>query len=73
LGEPLIYMKISISYMNREPTSTIRARRLRARPSCAPALIAAVPDELVSALAANGARSWPKVEEMLKTVRPASG
>jgi glutathione S-transferase len=43
--------------------------RVRARPSFAPALIAAVPDELVSALAANGARSWPKVEEMLSEVR----
>jgi hypothetical protein len=35
-------MKISISYMNREPTSTIRARRLRARRSQGVVMVAPV-------------------------------
>ena len=46
--------------------------RVRARPSFEPALITVVPDDLTQSLAENGARSWPKVEEMLKTVRSAS-
>ena len=45
--------------------------RVRGRESFEPALIAAVPEDLTRSLAVNGARSWPKVEAMLETVRAA--
>ncbi|MDE0058482.1 MAG: glutathione S-transferase family protein [Defluviicoccus sp.] len=47
--------------------------RIRARPSFAPALIDPVPDELARSLAANGARSWPAVAEMLEAGRKGGG
>ena len=40
--------------------------RIRARPSFEPALISWVPEPLAKSLASNGARSWPKVKEMLQ-------
>ena len=46
--------------------------RVRGRASFQPALIAAVPEDLTESLATNGARSWPRVEAMLETVRAAS-
>ncbi len=46
--------------------------RVRGRESFMPALIAAVPDDLTRSLAANGARSWPRVEAMLETVRASA-
>ncbi len=46
-------------------------KRVRGRESFEPALIAAVPEDLTRSLAVNGARSWPKVEAMLETVRAA--
>ena len=42
MGEPLNYMKISISYMAHEPTSTVRARRLRERRARGVAMVAPV-------------------------------
>ena len=45
--------------------------RVRTRPSFAPALIDIVPEDLARSLAVNGAKSWPKVEEMLTGVRSA--
>ena len=47
--------------------------RIRARASFAPALIDPVPDELARSLAANGARSWPVVAEMLEAGRKGGG
>ncbi len=45
--------------------------RVRDRASFLPALIDAVPDDLTASLATYGARSWPRVEEMLETLRAA--
>ena len=42
MSEPLIYMKISISYMAHKPTSTARARRLRERRSRGVVMVAPV-------------------------------
>ena len=47
--------------------------RIRARASFAPALIDPVPDGLARSLAENGARSWPRVAEMLEAGRAAGG
>ncbi len=41
--------------------------RIRSRKSFAPALLSWIPDSLAESLKSNGERSWPKVEEILKT------
>ena len=46
--------------------------RVRGRASFLPALVDAVPEDLTRSLATNGARSWPRVDAMLETVRAAS-
>ena len=59
-------------FWNARPRVVDWFARVRGRESFMPALIAAVPDELARSLAANGARSWPRVEAMLETVRASA-
>jgi len=56
------------AYWQRYPNVTDWYARIQSRESFKPALRDWVPDDLTESLAINGAKSWPKVEEMLGSV-----